>query len=91
MRAVATSYPLFWAISCFVLALLGDGAHSLKSNARSRIASLRSQADAKHLVATVVPPSLALNRGRCPAVSFAVWVSRPGRVHPMTNARRHPT
>ena len=31
-------YPLFWAISCFALALLGDGAHSLKSDTRSRIA-----------------------------------------------------
>lgn len=31
-------FPLFWAISCFALALIGDGAHSLKSDARSRIA-----------------------------------------------------
>jgi putative oxidoreductase len=23
-------FPLFWAIACFVLALLGDGAHALK-------------------------------------------------------------
>jgi putative oxidoreductase len=31
-------YPLFWSIACFALALLGDGAHTLKSDARSRIA-----------------------------------------------------
>ena len=29
-------FPLFWAISCFALTLLGDGAHSLKSGARSK-------------------------------------------------------
>jgi putative oxidoreductase len=25
-------YPVFWAIACFALALLGDGAHALKSS-----------------------------------------------------------
>jgi len=27
-------YPVFWAISCFALALLGSGAHALKPGAR---------------------------------------------------------
>jgi putative oxidoreductase len=27
-------FPLFWAIACFALTLVGDGAHSLKSDAR---------------------------------------------------------
>jgi putative oxidoreductase len=27
-------YPLFWAIACFTLALVGSGAHSLKSDVR---------------------------------------------------------
>jgi putative oxidoreductase len=27
-------YPVFWAISCFTLALLGSGAHGLKSDTR---------------------------------------------------------
>jgi putative oxidoreductase len=27
-------FPVFWAIACFVLVLLGGGAHSLKSGAR---------------------------------------------------------
>lgn len=27
-------YPLFWAIACFTLALLGSGAHALKSDLR---------------------------------------------------------
>ena len=27
-------YPVFWAIACFTLALLGSGAHALKSDAR---------------------------------------------------------
>lgn len=30
-------YPLFWAIACFTLTLLGDGAHSFSSDARSRM------------------------------------------------------
>jgi putative oxidoreductase len=30
-------YPLFWAIACFALTLLGDGAHSFRSDARSRM------------------------------------------------------
>ena len=29
-------YPLFWAIACFVLALIGDGAHALKAGGLSR-------------------------------------------------------
>jgi len=28
-------YPLFWAVACFALALVGDGAHALKSSVRS--------------------------------------------------------
>jgi putative oxidoreductase len=28
-------YPVFWAIACFTLALLGSGAHALKSDIRS--------------------------------------------------------
>jgi len=27
-------YPLFWALTCFVLTLLGDGAHAVKPSAR---------------------------------------------------------
>jgi putative oxidoreductase len=27
-------YPVFWAIACFTLALLGSGAHALKSDVR---------------------------------------------------------
>jgi putative oxidoreductase len=27
-------YPLFWAVACFTLALLGNGAHALKSDRR---------------------------------------------------------
>jgi|SRR5688572_677527 putative oxidoreductase len=29
-------YPLFWAIACFVLTLIGDGAHALKAGGLSR-------------------------------------------------------
>lgn len=28
-------YPMFWAIACFTLALLGSGAHALKPDVRS--------------------------------------------------------
>ena len=28
-------YPVFWAIACFALALLGDGAHALRSSGAS--------------------------------------------------------
>jgi putative oxidoreductase len=27
-------YPVFWAIACFALALIGDGAHAVKTNGR---------------------------------------------------------
>ena len=30
-------FPLFWAIACFTLTLLGDGAHALKSDGRSKM------------------------------------------------------
>ena len=30
-------YPLFWAIACFTLTLLGNGAYSLKSDGRSKM------------------------------------------------------
>jgi putative oxidoreductase len=30
-------FPLFWAIACFALTLLGDGAYSLKSDGRSKM------------------------------------------------------
>ena len=30
-------FPLFWAIACFTLTLLGDGAHALKSDDRSKL------------------------------------------------------
>ena len=30
-------FPLFWAIACFALTLLGDGAHALKSDGRSKL------------------------------------------------------
>jgi hypothetical protein len=30
-------FPLFWAIACFALTLLGDGAHALKSDERSKM------------------------------------------------------
>jgi len=33
-------YPLFWAVACFALALIGDGAHALKASAPSRAAAL---------------------------------------------------
>jgi putative oxidoreductase len=29
-------YPLFWAVVCFALALLGDGAHALKLSRQTR-------------------------------------------------------
>jgi len=29
-------YPLFWAVVCFALALLGDGAHALKPSRQAR-------------------------------------------------------
>jgi putative oxidoreductase len=28
-------YPMFWAIACFTLALLGSGAHALKPDVQS--------------------------------------------------------
>ena len=31
-------YPVFWAIACFALTLLGDGAHALKTGAPWRLA-----------------------------------------------------
>jgi putative oxidoreductase len=31
-------YPVFWALVCFALTLLGDGAHALKASAPSRVA-----------------------------------------------------
>jgi putative oxidoreductase len=30
-------FPVFWAITCFVLTLLGDGVHALKSDGRSKL------------------------------------------------------
>jgi len=30
-------FPVFWAIACFTLTLLGDGAHALKSDGRSKL------------------------------------------------------
>jgi len=30
-------FPVFWAIACFTLMLLGDGAHALKSDGRSKL------------------------------------------------------
>jgi uncharacterized membrane protein YphA (DoxX/SURF4 family) len=38
-------FPLFWAITCFTLTLLGDGAYALKSDVPAR-ASLGSAAKA---------------------------------------------
>jgi putative oxidoreductase len=32
-------YPVFWAIACFALTLLGDGAHALKTGASRRFAA----------------------------------------------------
>jgi len=31
-------YPVFWALVCFALTLLGDGAHALRPSAPSRVA-----------------------------------------------------
>ena len=30
-------FPVFWAIACFTLTLLGDGAYALKSDRRSKL------------------------------------------------------